>query len=128
MGTDEQNHLIVGGDLNLKSADPVDILIGLLNRSSCAVQVAAILVDNYGIHQWGWNNMGFDGMGQCAERHCLSRANPKRLSESTLYVAAKRRRNGRVVTARPCLKCAQIVCKVGRTVYRDSNGEWKRYV
>ena len=113
--------------MNIKSQDPTDVVVALLNRSICSVQVAALLVDRHGIFAWGHNHMGYGGLGECAERHCMSRANPRRLSEATLYVAAKRRRNGRVVTARPCEKCAQIARKVGRTVYRDSFGEWKKY-
>ena len=112
--------------MNLKSQDPTDVVIGLLERSSCAVQVAALVVDRNGIYAWGWNSSG-DGYGQCAEAHCLSRANPKRLSESTMYVAARRQRNARTVTSRPCDRCQRIIKKVGRVIYRDSIGIWTTY-
>lgn len=113
--------------MNLKGQDPTDIVLGLLDRSSCAVQVAACLVDKWGVYAWGWNSSGLSGMGECAEKHCLRRANPKRLSTATLYVAARRRKNGHTVTARPCLSCQRLIRRVGRTIYRDSAGEWRTF-
>lgn len=113
--------------MNLKHQDPTEVVIALLDRSICSVQVSALLVDKWGIYSWGQNHVGFDGLGQHAERECLRKANPKRLSESTLYIAARRRRNGHIVTARPCAICQQLIRRVGRTIYRDANGEWKSY-
>lgn len=112
--------------MNLKR-HPFLIVTDLLSRSTCAVQVAALLVDPFGPYCYGWNNSGRDGMGQHAEAHCLSRANKARLEGSTLYVAAQRvRRSGRigVVTARPCLDCQHLLRGVKAVVYRDGKGEW----
>ena len=109
----------------LKPKDPRELVVALLKRSVCHVQVAAVLADRYGIHSWGTNHIGFDGFGQHAEAECLRRANRRRLGGSTLYVAATRRRNGKVVSARPCESCEAIVRKVGMVVWRDRDGVWK---
>lgn len=108
-----------------KQGDPRELVTALLRRSICMVQVAALLEDRYGVYAWGWNHSGADGMGQHAEMHCLSRANWKRLRGSTLYVAARRKRNGRLVTAKPCIGCAVVLAPfLLRVVYRDGNGVW----
>ena len=112
--------------MNLKSQDPTDVVLGLLDRSICSIQVAACLVDKWGIYSWAWNHAG-DGLGCHAERFVLRRANPKRLSTSTLYVAARRLRNGKTVTARPCLDCQRLIRRVGRTIYRDQAGKWVKF-
>jgi deoxycytidylate deaminase len=103
---------------------PTEIALALLNRSVCAVQVAAVLEDDYGVYAWGWNSSGPDGYGMHAEAHCLSRANLARVKDSTLYVAARRRRSSRPVTAKPCLNCAELIKNVERVVFRDGNGVW----
>lgn len=111
--------------MKLKKVRPKDLAVDLLNRSICSVQVAACLVDKKGaIHAWGWNSQ-WSGYGIHAESHCLLRSNRKRWTESTLYIAAKRRKSGNTVTSRPCAECAKLVKKVGRVVYRDGNGVWK---
>ena len=110
--------------MQLKGQDPRDLVVGLLERSICKVQVAAVLADNWGIHAWGHNHMGFRGNGMCAEAFCLSRANRKRLPNAVMYVAAKRKRNGKIVTARPCLECQGFVKVCKDVVYRDGEGEW----
>jgi deoxycytidylate deaminase len=112
--------------MNLKSQDPTDIVLGLLDRSACSVQVAACVVDKWGIYAWGWNHLG-SGFGEHAEAHCLKRANPRRLSTSTLYIAARRARNGKTVTSRPCLGCERLVKRVGRVIYRDAANQWVSY-
>lgn len=110
-----------------KPKDPKELAVAILTRSHCHVQVGAVLTDNYGIHSWGWSNSGPDGMGLCAERHALSRASRKRLGASTLYVAARRVRNGRIVGCRPCELCWRaIVGRVKEVIYRDSDGRWVR--
>jgi deoxycytidylate deaminase len=103
---------------------PAELATTLLRRSSCAVQVAAVLQDRFGVFAWGWNSSGPTGYGQHAEAHAISRANPHRLMGATLWVAARRRRNGRTVTARPCEECQRIIHEVGRIIYRDGNGIW----
>ena len=110
--------------MNLKNQNPTEIVVALLNRSICSVQVAAALVDNMGIYAWGWNHSGLNGLGMHAEAHCLRRANRSRFPESTLYVAAKRERNNKIVTARPCLMCQDLLTSIGSVVYRDSAGNW----
>ena len=103
---------------------PQDLVITLTSRSICAVQVAACVVDRWGIFAWGINHAGWHGLGECAEQHCLSRANRKRLPNAVMYVAAKRKRNGKIVTARPCLECQGFVKVCKDVVYRDGEGEW----
>ena len=113
--------------MNLKSQDPTDVCLGLLDRSPCSVQVAACVVDKWGIYGWGWNSVGPTGLGEHAEAATMRRANPRRLSQSTLYIAARRARNGRCVTSRPCLMCQPLIRRVGRVIYRDSGGKWITY-
>jgi len=112
--------------MNVKGQDPTDLIAGLLPRSTCAVQVAACLVDEFGVYAWGWNSSGSTGMGEHAEAHCFRRANHRRLSESTLYVIAQRLKNGVTVSARPCLECQPLAAKCARTLYRDKDGIWKQ--
>jgi deoxycytidylate deaminase len=107
-----------------KPRDPRQLAIDLLNRSICSVQVAAVLADNWGIHSWGYNNVG-SGFGEHAEAMCMRRANKRRVERSTLYVAATRRRNRKPVTARPCLECQSIVRRCFNVVWRDRDGVWK---
>jgi deoxycytidylate deaminase len=111
--------------MNLK-AHPTDIAATLLTRSVCAVQVAAVLVDAWGVHGWGWNHSGATGFGKHAEAHCMSRANRDRVERSTLYVAAVRKRNGKPVNARPCTQCQRLIKGVKRVVFRDAEGVWRQ--
>src|SRR5689334_8953855 len=83
----------------------------ILARSSCAVQVGAAIADKHGIFSWGWNSSGPDGYGQCAEQHAIARANRRRLTGATIYVAGVRRRNGRFVTSKPCGTCQRLIDK-----------------
>jgi tRNA(Arg) A34 adenosine deaminase TadA len=109
--------------------DPRELVIALLTRSVCAVQVAACIEDIEGrILSWGWNSSGPNGMGMHAECHAISRANRKRLNLTTaLYVAAVRRKNNRIVTARPCVGCMLLIQKYHMPVYyRDGTGTWDR--
>lgn len=110
--------------MKLKRVHPKDLAVDLLNRSTCAVQVAAVLVDKTGIYGWGWNSVG-TGFGIHAEAHCLLRSNRRRWRESIMYVAAKRKKSGGTVTSKPCEECAKLVRKVGRVVYRDKDEVWK---
>ena len=105
--------------------NPQELVVQLLKRSTCSVQVAAVLADNAGIFAWGWNSSGVTGHGMHAEEHCLRRANPARVPFATLYVAARRRKSGRAVIARPCEKCAPIVSKCVWVEWRDSHGTWQ---
>lgn len=109
-----------------KNKDPRELVVQLLKRSGCAVQVAAVIEDDWGIHSWGWNHAGSNGYGQHAEAHAIDRLNKNRSTNSTLYVAARRKRNNRIVTARPCEDCQKLIDFWGfdRVVYRDGNGVW----
>lgn len=107
--------------------DPRELVLGLLNRSVCSVMVASVIYDNWGIHSWAANNSGRDGFGQHAEAFALERMNPRRAAGSTIVVAAKRRRNDRTVTAKPCEACAKRIAKWGlRVIYRDGEGNWNK--
>lgn len=110
--------------MNLKCVSPGELLLKLLDRSTCHVQVAACLADNRSIHAWGWNHSGADGLGLHAERACLMRANPKRVPTSTLYVMARRRKSGSAVPARPCPDCWPSVSQCKEVWWRDKSGKW----
>lgn len=109
-----------------KPKDPRQLAVDLLHRNECSVQVVAVLADKHGTHSWGHNHAGPDGMGEHAELHCIKRANRARLKRSTLYIAAQRRRTfEKIVTARPCPKCQQIIKGCLEVVYRDADGKWR---
>lgn len=103
---------------------PTEVAEAMLRRSQCHVQVGACLADDWGIHAWGWNGMGPTGMGEHAEAMCLKRANRDRIEGSTLYVAARRHRNGKIVTARPCDMCWALTLRCKKVMYRDGKGIW----
>lgn len=108
-----------------RNLDPREIVLNILDRSICQVQVGAVLSDNWGVYGIGWNHSGPDGMGLHAEIHCLGRSNRSRMALSTLYVAARRKRNDKIVTAKPCPACMPVVASwCGRVVYRDGKGDW----
>jgi deoxycytidylate deaminase len=105
-----------------KPEDPRELAIAIASRSTCAVQVGAVLADKHGIFAWGHNHMGSNGLGMHAEAHAFSRANPRRLKNATLYVAALRRKSKSTVTARPCEDCQRFVRACAQTFYRDRLG------
>ncbi len=112
----------------IKPSDPRRLAEDLLARSTCSVQVAAVLVDDNGrIIAWGWNDMGPTGFGLHAESHCLHRANKTRIEGSTIYVAGQRKKSENPVLARPCDACmAKLISyKVSDVWYRDRDGTWK---
>lgn len=121
-----------------KGADEREVVKGLLSRSVCRVQVAAVLHDRHGIFSWGWNHCvvdGAKGSGMHAEAHAIRRANPKRLRGATLTVAGRRRKSGNWVYARPCTEsCLEFAKRVGiqRIQYTTKSGGWEevdlRYV
>lgn len=110
----------------VKPKDPRELAETLLNRSTCSVQVAAVIEDKQGlICGWGWNSSG-TGYGLHAEAHAFLRTNKERLWLSTIYVAAIRKRNGNPVIAKPCVNCQKLLDKYMITVkYRDKDGVWK---
>jgi deoxycytidylate deaminase len=89
----------------IKGRTPKEVCEEILKRSSCSVQVGAVVVDGAGIFGWGWNHMGENGMGEHAEVSCLRRSNHHRQSGSTLFVASVRQRTQKFITSKPCLKC-----------------------
>jgi deoxycytidylate deaminase len=104
--------------------NPQELVVELLKRSTCSVQVAAVLADKHGVFSWGWNSSGPTGMGEHAEAMCMRRANPARVPLATLYVAARRRKSRRAVLACPCVACARIVLKCAYVCYREKSGKW----
>ena len=110
--------------MQVKGKDPKEIVLRLLKRSECSVQVAAVLSDARGVYAWGINHAGSDGFGEHAEVHCLKRANHKRVGKSVMWVAARRRRSKSVVTAKPCAACWPLVKGCRYVVYRDKMGLW----
>lgn len=111
----------------VKPSDPRDLVINLLPRSPCMVKVAAVLVDNWGIHAWGWNNVGV-GFGCHAEAHAISRASKHRLFKSTIYVASIRARNDKIIMSKPCEACQALIDKwCLKVVYRNEKGVWVKH-
>lgn len=105
--------------------DPRELAVDLLPRSTCSVQVAAVIADDHGIFSWGTNHVGFDGFGQHAEMEAMRRANRNRLAFSTVYVVSQRRRNKKMVYSKPCEGCMKKLNKWGITAeFRDSDGTW----
>lgn len=80
-----------------------ELALDLLARSSCSVQVAAVITDADGrIFAWGWNHVVESGAGKHAEAHAIERANKQRLFGATITVAGRRKKNGNLLCARPC--------------------------
>lgn len=109
----------------IKPDDPRDLAVNLLPRSTCSVQVAAVIVDKEGrIASWGWNSVG-DGYGEHAEAAAIRRCNHKRLAGSIIYVASVRRKSGNAVLSKPCEDCTDLCRGLGLEMgWRDGNGEW----
>lgn len=117
--------LLTGLKQVIKPKDPRELAIAMMSRSVCNVQVGAVLADSWGIFSWGHNSSGFSGYGEHAEAHCLRRSNRRRVKGSTLYVAARRQRNSRPVTAKPCERCLQLITRCKHVTYRDGDGVWQ---
>jgi len=117
-------------NIMIKRDDPRKLAEDLLDRSTCSVQVAAVLADRYGIYSWGFNHVGFDGFGAHAEIEAIRRANKNRLDGSFLYVAGRRRKSGNSVLSKPCELCYPVIRAWGiRTVwFRDSDEQWMKQV
>jgi len=92
---------------------PKELAIDISKRSTCRVKVGSVIEDKNGIFSWGWNHMGLIGLGCCAEAHAISRANPKRLKGSTIYIAGTHRKTGNPVPAKPCYHCHKLILHVG---------------
>lgn len=113
--------------MNLYNKKPEELCEYILTRSSCSVQVGAVVVDGHGIFGWGWNHMGPDGFGEHAEVSCLRRSNHHRQSGSTLFVASVRQRTKKSITSKPCDKCQGWIEARGisRVWWRGSDGLWR---
>ena len=111
----------------IKPNDPRDLVMNLLPRSLCQVQVAAVIVDSSGrIIGWGWNHSGPDGLGLCAERHAIKRSNGNRLAGGIVFVAGQWKKTGKLVNAIPCVKCQKaLMNRKVMWMYRDDKGGWK---
>lgn len=113
-----------------KNLTPRELALDLLNRSNCNVQVAAVLSDNHGIFSWGWNSPPTNPnkiKGVHAEAHCIRRANPKRLKNAVLTVAAKRRKSGSQLLSRPCEHCMSIIKnnRIKKVEYTTKDPSWE---
>lgn len=114
--------------MNLNKA-PQQIAEDISDRSNCRVKVGACLVDSkHRIFAVGWNHMG-DGLGCCAERHAISRANPKRLKGASIFVWGKHRKTNNPIPAKPCPACEGLIIYYGiKTVhwnYKDKG--WRQF-
>lgn len=100
---------------------PTDIALQLLSRSSCRVQMSAVVHDKHGIFAWGWNHAGADGLGEHAECCAIRRANPRRLHNATITVAGQRKKSQRPVISLPCMDCMDAILKqnITRVTYHD---------
>ena len=96
----------------------------MINRSSCQVQVGAVVTDSNGIVSLGWNSAGQTGMGEHAEAAAIRRASKRRLEYATIYIAAQR---ARPISARPCEQCMERLRGYGLrwVVWRDKDLAWK---
>lgn len=111
-----------------KNKTAEELAIDLAGRSRCSVRVGSVIIDKHGrLVSWGWNGIGSDGMGLCAEAHALSRGNRKRLAGSDIYVAGFRTRTGRPVTAKPCQDCQRMLDWAGirRAFYYTKEHTWE---
>lgn len=91
------------------------------------MQVGCVIADSHGVFSWGWNSSGPDGFGLCAERHAISRANKRRLPNATYYIAARRRKHGGTVIAKPCPRCEASIRNFGfkQIQWRDRDRSWR---
>lgn len=105
---------------------PQELALDIASRSKCNVQMGAVLEDSHGIFSWGFNHMGFDGHGLCAEREAIRRANKNRLKGSTLYIAGRWRKSGNPVLSFPCPDCWKVIIssKIGKVVWLTKDNKW----
>ncbi len=104
-----------------------EIIFSLIGRSHCGVQMAAVVVDKYGIVSWGWNSANNHGKGEHAEESALRRANRQRLAGATIYVAGRHSKSGNIVHAAPCAERCQhriIKHRVATIKFLTKEGTW----
>lgn len=133
--------------------DPRAIAVKLLDRSSCIVQMAAVVsIGDDIILSCGWNHVGSSQEGIHAEKHAILRLNRKGVAgiklrsyrktppPIKLTVVGRRRKSGSWVLSRPCngdkerynhglrkTSCSELARKFGITVvdYITKTGEWE---
>lgn len=105
---------------------PREIAESLLKRSSCKVQMAAVITDWHGVVSWGWNNIGSDGYGQHAEMMAILRANKGRLRNACVTVVGRYHKSRRPVHSYPCPDCVWALRDMGITKveFVDKNRKW----
>lgn len=109
---------------------PKEIAESISHRSTCRVKVGACLADKKGrVFSVGWNNVGSLGLGCCAEIHAITRANPKRLEGSSIFVYGSHRKTGNPCPAKPCLHCLGFIIRSGiKTVnWNNKSSGWSKY-
>lgn len=111
---------------------PKVLVFDLIPRSTCRVQMAAVIRDKYdAIFSWGWNhavNKSDGPHGVCAEEHAVMRANRSRLRSATITIGGIYRKGGNFLpSSRPCDSCARLLKKFGisRIEYITKSGEWQ---
>lgn len=94
-------------------------------RSTCNVQVGAVIADSHGVFSWFWNHVG-NGMGAHAEAEAIRRANRKRLKGAEIYVASQWIHSGNISPSLPCPACMKKINAVGiyGIHYRIKSGRW----
>lgn len=105
---------------------PFELAESILRRSTCSVQVGAVVADSHGIFGWGWNSMGVSGLGEHAEVAALRRSNRLRQAGSTLYVASVRTRSGKFICSKPCERCQGWIEARGvrKVWWKGADGLW----
>lgn len=102
-----------------------ELVIDLLARSQCKVQVACLIADEHGIISWGWNHsIGIRGVH--AEVMALKRANRKRLLGARIVIAGRWKESGNWAPAIPCEDCLPLLKKWGveKIEHTTKSGGW----
>ena len=101
---------------------PEELALDLTARSTAKYQIAAVIFDKHGIISWGWNHYPENnGTSTHAEDHAITRANPKRRTGATIVVAGRKNGSGKMLLAKPCPDCQNLILRVGITkiIYSD---------
>lgn len=99
----------------------------IAKRSICQIQVGALIYDSHGLVSWGWNHSGHHGFGCHAEHAAITRANRKRLRNSSITVVSIRR--GKFICSFPCPTCFRRIqiAQIKFVECNNHNREWMRY-
>ena len=104
---------------------PKDAALYYMKRSTCAVQVGAVLWDKRGFVAAGWNHMGDSGFGEHAETACLKRTPHKKAVGAVMWVVARRKKSKNPVNSSPCAFCWSLLKNCKYVCYRAKDGTWK---